>query len=235
MPLTEEDLKQIDGLMEKRTAPLTEKVGKLESEFPGMSKRHASDAIAGLTKTIDELKATHKPAEGKPAEKPNTDERTAKLEAELTAIKTRAERSEIQAEVQAGLSKVPLVDGVSQDYLEILTGKVKRKEDGKLYMLSSRKLEATGQEVTDEVTVDIGIQNFFSGKPALKKSNAAGGVGAQGSGGSTGGPGISSTATYADLLKDPAMMGKMLKENPQRVGELRAENDRKRSEKMGAR
>ena len=238
MALDENDLKQIGELVSKSVAPISEKIGKIEADFPGMSKRHANDAVTSLQKSIEEWKASAKPAgdEKKSEGKSNNgDDRTAKLEAELNAMKVKAENQEKRAAVISGLSKVPLLEGVAEDYAEILIGRLKRNEAGELIMPTTRKLENTGETIAEDVSVEIGINRFFEAKPALKKANVKGGAGATGSseGGSktNGADAFNGVTTYKDLMSDPAKMWAARQADPARVDALRAKADAERAEK----
>lgn len=235
MPLDDEDLQKIQEIVKPLSEGLASQKADLENfkkDFPGMSKRHAGEVEQKLTGILDELKGQISTgSKGKEPAKPEgkeggEDDRITKLENELKARDARDLETRKSEAITRALSQHKLVDGAFDDAKALMMGAIQSDKDGNLFIPSKKKLESTGEELPENVTVEEGVKRILSTKAYLLAASVAGGAGATGKGG--GEKKSTENLTFRELLDDPVLMGRAIKENPDRVKELEAEHNSKK-------
>jgi len=260
MPLSEEDLKQIDERFNSKIEDIqkngTEALNlavRLKKDLEGVASK---DDLENLTTTIGELKTGLEGladkggaggGKGTPPGKPNTTPELEKLQGQVDAL-TKVNQSMAEANVRAkkqaaiaeGMNGFKFVEGTNpDDYKPLLMEQIKHKEvevDGHkdivLYMTVEEKIAGSDQPLEKEVSANEGVKRFFDARPGLLQTNKQGGAGA--GGGSPGDLDLNSLS-YQDLMDDPVKLAAAQKADSKRVDQLRDAHDKKRREQRTAR
>ena len=193
MPKTDEEIDAIAKRAEaaetaakaahQRAEAAEARAAKLEQDNPGMVTRLVSKQLEG-----------HKPTTPPAPEVKKTDtDRIAALEAERDAMKSEKELAQIENQIRAVVGKVEWCD--PNEAVHELMGKVKRADDGSLYVPGKQKI--AGKDFDAQLSLEDGMKDLATRKPHWVKVKVQGGSGA---GGSNGGE-VPETMTYAELMK----------------------------------